>query len=600
MALNRGLILENVESSPLRAPLQTKAATVALEAPSQKQIRRKSSFVLRADSSDDFTSPHDSIFEALYISPDDSDESSNRIELDDVSPGVARKEVGVNDENTRDHKSFMDTYPDDGIDFRYGHGTPLETITEQRSCTTIRTLTRTKSADDALTIPFLTHRDSFVLARSPRRKMSFSLDDMTLINKSYHEACSLIEQTASKPSSVHEIYAQPKLPIQAPLERPPTPPGMPSWSAAQDLTPEQRQQASRNQSGIQNRFQRFFGLPVSGITLSSRVPATAASPRDRTASAPVGGRMAPRFRPPRSAYGPIDQHPFATAPFAQVSKSSDRHRPVAVVPSGSGAALKPPTRTGKRKVGQKVRFTPSATARDSELLSLQNAIESTTTSAMNPMSPMVVTLQTIQTQNQCPHLKGRPAVLKSRKFQATINHLESTPPSNEYRSLPSSRASRHDFPPTTQSPFSSLSRSLASSRRSTVQAGEFGIVDLGPSRTVSVSSTAHLMTGAFHPSPEFNMGRSQPHAISTNGPRLEAPKEKEVWCWRCQVGKAADMIDRWWMRSASCLCFVCCGYDIDDDVSIYHGSSGIRGGGLTREILGPRRVILQETLTVVL
>ena len=83
-------------------------------------------------------------------------------------------------------------------EFRYGRGTVLDTIAEKHSNGTIRSLARPRSADNVCNIPFLAHRDSFIVTKSPRRKHSFSVDDVQLINRSYHEMC-------------HEIYASPKV-----------------------------------------------------------------------------------------------------------------------------------------------------------------------------------------------------------------------------------------------------------------------------------------------------------------------------------------------------------------------------------------------------
>ena len=81
----------------------------------------------------------------------------------------------------------------DTIHFRYGNGTALDTITEQKSYTTIRSKARTKSADNSPSIPFLCHRDSFIISKTPRRQISFSLDDIEEIKRSYHDACAVIE-----------------------------------------------------------------------------------------------------------------------------------------------------------------------------------------------------------------------------------------------------------------------------------------------------------------------------------------------------------------------------------------------------------------------
>jgi hypothetical protein len=591
MAMISGIIPEDIGVSSLRAPLRPRTASPPT-VPS-KQVRRKSTFLLHTDSSDDLPSPHDSIFEAFYFSAN-SDESGNRVELINLEPRNRGHGGEVNDENNRGASSSANTYDIDEVEFRYGHGTVLDTITEQKSCATIRTLAHTKSADNMPKIPFLEHRDSFVVARGPRRKMSFSLDDLNLIKRSYHEACAMIEREAHKPLPVHEIYAQPKVPINAPLNRPPTPPGMPSWTAAQ-IVHAQSQPAT--QPVTQNRFQRFFGLPASEFPFSSRVSPAVPS---RVSSAPVRGRLAPRFRPPRSAYEAIDQHPFVTAPFAPIVKAGAAVHPVAIVPSGSPSVAiletRAPKRTGKRKLSKRVRFTPSATARDSEMISLQNAIESTRDSAVHPMLEAPAISQTRSEQQQCPHQKSRLAKLKYLQQQNPLNHQASDPPNNQYHAppSPSPSPSRGPTPFTQPTVIRHPSELTPSSRRSSLD-GSFGVIDIEPNlgtRIVSISSTIPLMSGGLQADIELNP--------ETTVSPLE---EKQSSCWRCKFNTVVSKVDQWFMDSTDCLCFGC-GFELDDDLSMQYGGSdaaGMRGSGgtaTTRDLRGPRMVIPGQTPVV--
>jgi hypothetical protein len=102
-----------------------------------KQVRHKSSFILRGDSSEDFPSPHDSIFEAYSFSTANSDEGSHKVELGSISQhrqGVSG--VAVTDENTTQLTAPDHTLSVGDIEFRYGRGTILGTITEQRNTCT--------------------------------------------------------------------------------------------------------------------------------------------------------------------------------------------------------------------------------------------------------------------------------------------------------------------------------------------------------------------------------------------------------------------------------------------------------------------------------
>jgi hypothetical protein len=572
------------------ASFSVRATLRTISPPTQKQIRHKSSFILRGDSSEDVPSPHDSIFEAFCFSAANSEDSTHKIEVVPVSqhsPGTADESAGA-DENSRQPSISADTLSVGNIGFRYGHGTVLETITEQKSSNTMRTLARARSADDVSLVPFLNHCDSFEVARSPRRKQSFSVDDLALIQRNYHEACAMIERETRKPLPVHEIYAQPKDPIHPPVYRPPTPPGVPSWTAAQNLPRQPR--SSNNVPGVQNRLQRFLNLPASGITLSSRIPT-------RSISAPLPSRIAPRFRPPRSAYGSMYQHPFLNAPVAKVVGTPPSTPPAAASSSATQAGTRLPRPTRKRKLGQRVRFTPSATARDSEMVSLQTAILTTSASAVHPLDPMRMTPDIAHglPPVRCPHRKGRREALKH--LNHNISHDRSTPPSNEYLPLSDQSPPRQNSASASQTSISFPSptnpASLTSSRHTS-----FTYIDSQPSHTPSLSSTTHLISGVIRSSsPMLNL--SNPiGAGSTTSP-------KEPWCWKCSVEKGTTRIDHWWKQSANCMCIVCFGFEIDDDMHLSHRSGAPRGmhhdmpGGMFgQEIVGPRRVILEQTSAV--
>lgn len=592
MAITTGILPDDLGSSPIREPSQPRMSSPTLSV--AKRVRRKSSFVRRPDSSEEYPSPHDSIYEAVYISATNSDSSGNRIELIDIPPrrsGTAPLKTVHNDENRK--VSDVRPLPSiDEIEFRYGYGTPLETITEQKSYTTIRTASRPKSADDVPFIPFLGHRDSFSLAKNPRRKASFSLDDIVLVQKSYHEACATIERQIFK-LPISEVYAEPKAPVRAPPERPPTPDGMPSWTAAQNHRPRPTPAAP-----VQNALQRFFGLSISGISISSRIPQPSTDPRDRAASAPVRGRTAPRFRPPRSTYDPIDRHPFATAPIAQV-KAESQDGPIQTAGSGSvPAPARPKKAKGKKKL-QRVRFTPSATARDSEMLSLQAAMESTSTLAINPLAPMpsmeASPIGTEPRTEGCPHHHGR-----RNTHQSSDTHVEAqrTAPAagqllQTLANIPRSPDPVAVVAPNATHDVPNPPNSIGSFAQAESSTASLFIGDSDRSRVTSLSSTARLIYGGLRSPSRSTLAAA---TSQTTGPEL-----KEPFCWKCAAGKAGAKIGKWWKSSASCLCFVCCGFDIEDDMnmhctSTYPGYTTSMRATSSQDYLGQRRVSWDHSL----
>ncbi|XMA17010.1 hypothetical protein WAI453_009801 [Rhynchosporium graminicola] len=528
MAITTSILPADLGSSPSRIPLKQRSIT-----PTPKNtIRRKGSFIRLADSSEESPSSHESIFEAFCFSS--SEASSNKGDNIDIPSRIPRP-VKKNDENSREvsPSTLIDT-----IQFRYGHGTALATITEQKSVTTLRSKARTKSADNSPRIPFLGHRDSFTISKTPRRQISFSLDDIVEIKRSYHNACAVIEQEICKSLLAQEVYAEPKIPIQAPPDRPPTPPGMPSWTESQILTiPRRRQSLARTQAPRQNMIQRFFNLSNTGSK-------TGNEDRDRAVSAPLPGHTAPRFRPPKSVYGPIDQHPFTKAPIARLQSEMS---PVLST-----------TRRKRLQKDQRVRFTPSATARDSEANMLQAAIESTRTTAAHPFQPFSGIIAS-PSRKGCSHRHSRRSKLIAMKPNVTTVAEDI-----DTRCLPPYHRSDELAP---WSPIGPSTRPYSPISPTQAELDSLCVTDSIRDHTASVSSTAHLMTGAITatapPLPTITKQRDFPDLT------------KEKWCWKCAAQTAFRKLDDWWMKSAGFVCFVCCGFDLDEEGNV----SGRRGSG---------------------
>ncbi|KAI9046746.1 hypothetical protein LZ554_009484 [Drepanopeziza brunnea f. sp. 'monogermtubi'] len=535
---------KSTTSSLSRTPLWPRSVTPT--SPINNSLRRKGSF-LRHDSSEEIPSSHDSIFEAYCLSG--SEGSFHKAELIDI-PGRIPRLILRNDENSRatSPSSVADT-----ISFRYGNGTVLDTITEQKSVATLRSKnTKTKSADASPNVPFLTHRDSFIISKTPRRMVSFSLDDIELIKQSYHDACTKIEKEAFQPLLLEHIYAEPKTPIHAPPDRLPTPEGMPSWTEAQKrpIPPRRRPQPVK-----QNIFRKFLGMPGFPKKTSSQE-------RDRTVSAPVRGRTAPRFRPPKSVYGPIDQHPFFSAPLARI----DEPQPV----SASGthdptSAIKPKSKRLRKE--HKVRFATSATAQDSEFNILQAAVESTADVAPHPSQPFQSTITELSNKEPCTHRKTSGGSTRLRKpvpghLLGAEYTLVPLPPSPE---LPRGvQPYLRPYPIGSPIDLTPICRVLpeptTNSQLTQNELDSLCVLDSHLARSFSISSTSHLMSGALDApsSPPLMI----PLPTSHESPEL---KKEQAWCWRCSLQSALGKLDQWWLKSAGCMCFVCCGFDTDGD-----------------------------------
>lgn len=534
-----------------------------------KQIRRKSSFVVRVDSSEDIPSPHDSIFEALYTPGHDEDETTDKFDTIPLNTPVALEDfiLGENDENIRQDNVEHDSIEE--AEFLYGRGTVLDTIAEQKSYGTLRTQGTVETGLEMPNFPFVRHRDSFALTQLPsRRRQAFSHDDIDLLQESYHEACAMIERETQKPLVVHELYAQPMSPIHEPIGRPETPDGMPSWTASQSPAPPRANQPQAQPvSTTTHRLRRLLH-----ITPKPK-PTTIVN---RSVSDPIRGRQAPRFRPPRSVYGNIEQHPFLNVPKARVVS-----RFVAV------ESPKPSSMRGKNKNKIRstlgVRFTHSATARDSEMNNLRTAMERSSTSAPHPIEPFQDHAAAPRIVDiRCSHAKGRAAAAAKQLQVQSHNHGSTDPPSFEYVVQP----------PTTITPTSIDRSPIATSPTQDRPLTPFSfapssynpVMESNILRTPSISSTAHLMSGGLPNS------TSQIDVTSRNTIEVAQEKINVIECWKCKLSRFGHKFDHFKRRSVDVLSFVCCGHDVREDAS---PGVHLRGGGRTESLLAPRIVSLE-------
>lgn len=129
--------------------------------------------------------------------------------------------------------------------FMYGQGTPLDTITERNSDSTLYgTLRRSKSVPELQTsfISKSLKRLSCASTDEPRvrKKPSKSMDDIRQVNSLTYDSC-----------------VDPKEPLIPPPERPVTPPGLPSWDRLQKRPSPVRQHNTG--SSIRDRMRTTFG-----------------------------------------------------------------------------------------------------------------------------------------------------------------------------------------------------------------------------------------------------------------------------------------------------------------------------------------------------
>ena len=158
---------------------------------------------------------------------------------------------------------------------------------------------------------------------------------------------------------------------------------------------------------------------------------------------------------------------------------------------------------------------------------------------------------------QCPHRKGRIAALNALKHSQS---QLSTISFNQDTSVLIAPSTDNGSPSSAQSSLTQPISGLSSRHVSLNEAD----MDLEHTRSLSISSTAHLTSGAvdhsLHPIPEVK------------------GKVKDHVCWKCKAEAFFAKVDRLWVRSASCLCFVCCGFDIEDGSTVPHGYASVGSG----------------------
>jgi hypothetical protein len=391
-----------------------------------KRIRQKPSLIQRIGSSEDIPSSHESIFHAERFSNTSSEDNGSgswhKITLSPISTPIASINIIGNNENIR-NQLLAPTIGSTPI--LYGYGTALTTIVEKKSTTTMSRVSSVNprsaseislaisSTQNLLGYRNSSHLPSTVTLRSPRQRRSFSADDLVFIKRSYHEACAMIERGTGDSSPIHNIYAEPRTPILPPIERPATPPGMPSWTTAQNRPVQNTVQPHHwSVTGTQNRLQRFLGIQPSAIKFSSHIPVPVALQHSnqsnrvaeggRSASSSIPTRIPPHFRPTKSGHetGPLESHPFHHA--ARADAKSD-----AISTLSGTQTFNPPLSS---RPGSPLRSSKATSRGKRRRLRYLHIVDS--------LGPNVFASHSIgsvrdEVSPQCPHRQGRQATLQS-------------------------------------------------------------------------------------------------------------------------------------------------------------------------------------------
>ena len=213
--------------------LNTQDAVTLGDTMRTKSLRRKHS--TRAlhpeiDSSESVPSSHSSIFEALYCSPSSENAEGKPSWIGTFITGGSRNNsVGSEDGIMVEQSITMESPPIRSTH----HPTPLEPIIEQKSYSTLRPQL-SFSVRQKPSLPLLEKQESTIEVKdtpSARRKLSFSLDDLTVFKRPsrfFKNSSSSASSNAIPQPDTEVKY--PTIPAGQPPPRMPTPPGLPTFN----------------------------------------------------------------------------------------------------------------------------------------------------------------------------------------------------------------------------------------------------------------------------------------------------------------------------------------------------------------------------------
>ncbi|KAI9806159.1 MAG: hypothetical protein M1833_004566 [Piccolia ochrophora] len=335
-SLQRSLVLSDATNSPTRSrspsPPYSTAKTSQL-----RHLRRRESFRAlnpHVDSSEECFSEHSSVFDANFWSPSETSLGGKNVKRSDAELDTKARENSaveevalgppvVEPEVLQTPKPHSPPRPQSG-DRRQAQVTPLATITEQRSFTTLRDASRKLSFNGQLTPagqPVNHEEKADNSSPQPTRKQSRSLGSLNLGSTPAHvegRINSSVESTGI--AAPIPIYAEPVAPLMTPPERAPTPPGAPSWSAPGH---NQRRLASTGYLGTSTLSSGRVSQPHSQFPRIGLPPGVVSLTRQAALQGrndPSAAVQPPRYRPVRSGHGshrPLSSHPFHRLPLAK-------------------------------------------------------------------------------------------------------------------------------------------------------------------------------------------------------------------------------------------------------------------------------------------
>jgi len=195
-----------------------------------KSLRRKHSqraLHPEIDSSESVPSLHSSIFEALYCGPGwENVEGKSAWIGTFITGGGRHHSIGSEDGIRVEQSISVERPPIRSVH----HPTPLEPIIEQKSFATLRPQL-SFSVRQKPSLPVLAKENSAVNdAPSARRKLSFSLDDLTVFKRPsrFFKNSSSASSNAVPLTDTEVKY--PAIPTGEPPPRVPTPPGLPTFN----------------------------------------------------------------------------------------------------------------------------------------------------------------------------------------------------------------------------------------------------------------------------------------------------------------------------------------------------------------------------------
>ncbi|SZF04759.1 unnamed protein product [Blumeria hordei] len=526
MTASRDKIHKAERQSPLRELSQPKNSTTE----TLNIIQSADSFTHSNNSSEDYSNPSASLYEAVYLSATSCDKNNHKIEVVSIPPRKRSpaKKNGANNENDENAAIDSHSYPQD-TQFLYGFGTQLDTIKEQKSETTMDSSTQSRSEGNRKFISSRKYQDRSTLSNSLYRRMSCSSD--RLCNKnSLTETCTTHGHEYPKLATASGFRAQPRTHQKTFYENPSTIHNLNNLKKLCDLRIDDGEPGKPSLDSFTDLSAPEFAnipslMPLYSSLQGQSTPSTAKSPNFI--------KLEPLKRP----LIPPSHHIYYKA-LAPKMKSNIRAQDCEIRLTPSNSLMpKNATKNQMRIKMSRYSFCNSSIVIGSDNALHCNEIQPIHNSSTNSISPTESNYPktalrrvprgiSVNNDTQSPNLRRGLTTFQKTKLNRVLTHI---------------RCHRHKFK-NKAIKYSSMSVLLPAP-----SPVNFRLDPIDPLvAQARSSSTSPLVSGAM-PLDFYDEGSDC---------AVEKVKLKQS-SWKQKIGKSICRVDHIWMQATGCLCFSC-------------------------------------------